>query len=83
MSKKKEKIRIIKNDSNNEDYTFVKDNIITKVNNIKNNESANNEKKSEKKTDERSEKKIHTTKSHHKGRKTLGKSMQGHSPIYE
>jgi hypothetical protein len=29
MSKKKEKIRIIKNDSNNEDYTFVKDNIIT------------------------------------------------------
>jgi hypothetical protein len=82
MSKKKEKIRIIKNDSNNEDYTFVKDNIITKVNNYKN-ESANNEKKPEKKTDERSEKKIHTTKSHHKGRKILGKSMQGHSPIYE
>jgi len=48
MSKKKEKIRIIKNDSNNEDYTFVKDNIITKVNNYKN-ESANNEKKPEKK----------------------------------
>jgi hypothetical protein len=82
MSKKKEKIRIIKNDSNNEDYTFVKDNIITKVNNYKN-ESANNEKKPEKKADERSEKKIHTTKSHHKGRKILGKSMQGHSPIYE
>jgi hypothetical protein len=82
MSKKKEKIRIIKNDSNNEDYTFVKDNIITKVNNYKN-ESANNEKKPEKKTDERSEKKIHTTKSHHKGRKILGKSIQGHSPIYE
>jgi hypothetical protein len=82
MSKKKEKIRIIKNDSNNEDYTFVKDNIITKVNNYKN-ESANNEKKPEKKTDERSEKKIHTTKSHHKGRKILGKRMQGHSPIYE
>ena len=82
MSKKKEKIRIIKNDSNNKDYTFVKDNIITKVNNYKN-ESANNEKKPEKKTDERSEKKIHTTKSHHKGRKILGKSMQGHSPIYE
>jgi hypothetical protein len=82
MSKKKEKIRIIKNDSNNEDYTFVKDNIITKVNNYKN-ESANNEKKPEKKTDERSEKKIHTTKSHHKGRKILGKSMQGRSPIYE
>jgi chloramphenicol O-acetyltransferase len=51
MSKKKEKIRIIKNDSNNEDYTFVKDNIITKVNNYKN-ELANNEKKPEKKTDE-------------------------------
>jgi len=82
MSKKKEKIRIIKNDSNNKDYTFVKDNIITKVNNYKN-ESANNEKKPEKKTDERSEKKIHTTKSHHKGRKILGKSMQGHSPVYE
>jgi len=36
-----------------------------------------------KKLDERIEKKIHTTKSQHKGRKILGKSLQGHSPIYE
>ena len=36
-----------------------------------------------KKTDERIEKKIHTKKSHHKGRKILSKSMQGHSPKYE
>jgi hypothetical protein len=28
-------------------------------------------------------KKIHTKKSHHKGRKILSKSMQGHSPKYE
>ena len=73
-------IKIIKKDSNKEDYTFVKYNIIT---NIKNNESPNVENKSVKKSDERIEKKIHTTKSQHKGRKILGKSLQGHSPIYE
>ena len=80
MGKKKKEIRILKKDSNKEDYTFVNDSIIT---NIKNNESANGENKSEKKSDERIEKKIHTTKSQHKGRKILGKSLQGHSPIYE
>jgi len=46
MAKKKKEIRIIKNDSNKENYTFVNDSIIT---NIKNNESANGENKSEKK----------------------------------
>jgi hypothetical protein len=36
------------------------------------------------KSDERIEKKkIHSKKENNKGRKTLGKSMQGHSPIYE
>ncbi|MGI9010649.1 MAG: hypothetical protein ACR2F1_05630 [Nitrososphaeraceae archaeon] len=81
MAKKKEKIKIIKNDSNKEDYTFVSnDNIL---NNTNKNESFNNESKFGTKSDERIEKKIHTKKLHHKGRKILGKSMQGHSPIYE
>ena len=77
------KIRIIRKDSNKEEYTFVSsDNIL---NNTKNNESAttNNEKKPENKPDERIEKKIDSKKSHHKGRKILGKSLQGHSPVYE
>ncbi|MDW0149190.1 MAG: hypothetical protein QOK89_02300 [Nitrososphaeraceae archaeon] len=44
MGKKKKEIRIIKNNSNKEDYTFVSnDNIL---NNTKNNESINNEIKS-------------------------------------
>jgi hypothetical protein len=75
------KIRIIRKDSNKEDYTFVsKDNIL---NNTKNNESTNNEKKPENKSDERIEKKIHSKKVDNKGRKILGKSLQGHSPVYE
>ena len=38
--KKKETIRIIRKDSNKEDYTFVSnDNILNNVNNLKNNES--------------------------------------------
>jgi hypothetical protein len=40
MGKKKNEMRIIKNNSNNGDYTFVSDNI---TNNTKNNESINNE----------------------------------------
>ena len=36
--------------------------------------------KTENKSDERIEKKIDSKKSHHKGRKILGKSLQGHSP---
>ena len=63
MGKKKKEIKIIKKDSNNEDYTFVNDSIIT---NIKNKESANGENKSEKKSDERIEKRFiqrnHSTK---------------------
>ena len=43
MGMKKKEIRIIKNDSNKEDYTFVSDNIL---NNTKNNEPINNEIKS-------------------------------------
>ncbi|MGE5862429.1 MAG: hypothetical protein ACM31H_01540 [Nitrososphaerales archaeon] len=42
-----------------------------------------NEKKSVYKFDEGIEKKIDSMKSKHKGRKVLGKSMQGHSPVYE
>jgi hypothetical protein len=76
------KIRIIRKDFNKEDYTFVssKDNIL---NNTKNNESTNNEKKPENKPDERIEKKIHSKKVDNKGRKILGKCLQGHSPVYE
>ena len=82
--KKKEIIRIIRKDSNKEDFTFVSnDNIL---NHIKNNASAtttNNEKKFGNKPDDRIEKKIHSKKSQYKGRKILGKSLQGHSPVYE
>ena len=77
------KIRIIRKDSNKEDYTFVSnDNIL---NNTKNNASTttNNEKKFGNKPDDRIEKKIHSKKSQYKGRKILGKSLQGHSPVYE
>jgi hypothetical protein len=80
MDKKKKEIKIIKNDSNKEDYTFVSDDIL---NNVKDNKSTNNEKKPENKPDERIEKKIHRKKVDNKGRKILGKSLQGHSPVYE
>ena len=74
MGKKKKEIKIIKNDSNKEDYTFVSsDNIL---NNTKNNESINNKIiKSGTKPDNRIEKKIHSKKVDNKGRKILGKSM--------
>jgi hypothetical protein len=80
MGKKKKEIKIIKNDSNKEVYTFVSDDIL---NNVKDNKSTNNEKKPENKPDERIEKKIHSKKVDNKGRKILGKSLQGHSPVYE
>ena len=72
--KKKNEMRIIKkNESNKEDYTFVRnDNIL---NNTKNNESINNKIKSGTKPDNRIEKKIHSKKVDNKGRKILGKSM--------
>ncbi len=73
MGKKKKEIRILKNNSNKEDYTFVSnDNIL---NNTKNNESINNEIKSGTKPNNRIEKKIHSKKVDNKGRKILGKSM--------
>ncbi len=80
--KKKNEMRIIKkNESNNEGYTFVSnDNIL---NNTKNNESINNEIKSGTKPNNRIEKKIHSKKVDNKGRKILGKCLQGHSPVYE
>jgi hypothetical protein len=83
--KKKENMRIIRKDSNKEDYTFVSnDNLL---NNIRDNESTattNSEKRFGNKPDERIEKKkIHSKKSQYQGRKILGKSMQGHSPVYE
>ena len=66
-------MRIIKNNSNKGDYTFVSnDNIL---NNTKNNESINNKFKSGTKPDNRIEKKIHSKKVDNKGRKILGKSM--------
>ncbi len=84
MGKTKKDIRIIKKNSNNAVYTFVSDNILNNVNNVKDNlsETTNNE-KIENKRNERIEKKIHTKKVDNKGRKILGKSLQGHSPIYE
>ncbi len=42
-----------------------------------------NNEKIENKPNERIEKKIHTKKVDNKGRKILGKSLQGHSPVYE
>ncbi|HYY71236.1 MAG TPA: hypothetical protein VE595_02385 [Nitrososphaeraceae archaeon] len=87
--KKNENIRIIRKDFNKEDYTFVSnDNILNNVNNIEDNESAatttNNEIKFGNKSKEIIEKKkIHSKKVDNKGRKILGKSLQGHSPIYE
>ena len=88
MGKKKKEIKIIKKDSNKGDYTFVSnDDILNNVNSIKNNELAtttNNDKKFENKSNEIIEKKkVHSKKAENKGRKTLGKSLQGHSPIYE
>ena len=79
MGKTKKDIKIIKKDSNNGNYTFVGENNI--LNNLQN--ESNNEKKSENKSDARIEKKIHSKKVDNKGRKILGKSLQGHSPIYE
>jgi hypothetical protein len=72
MGKKNTEIRIIRKDSNKEDYTFVSDNI---TNNTKNNESINKEIKSATKLHDRIEKKIHSKKVDNKGRKILGKSM--------
>ena len=79
MGKKKKEIRIIKVISNNEDYTFVTDD---NLNNTKT-ESINNKKTSENKPNKSVEKKIYSKKSYQKGRKILGKSLQGHSPVYE
>ena len=91
--KKKENIRIIRKDFNKEDYTFVSnDNILNNVNNIEDYESAttttttttNNEIKFGNKSKEIIEKKkIHSKKVDNKGRKILGKSLQGHSPMYK
>jgi hypothetical protein len=83
MGKAKKDIRIIKRDSNKEDYTFVSDKILKNVNNIKNNPSGTTtNEKIENRSRER-KKKILTKKVDNKGRKILGKSLQGHSPIYE
>jgi hypothetical protein len=82
-TKKRETIRIIKReDTNKEDYTFVSNG--NSVNNLKNNNESTTYKKLENKYDEKIEKKkIYSKKVDNKGRKILGKSMQGHSPVYE
>jgi hypothetical protein len=72
VGKKKKEIRIIKNDSNKEDYTFVSNNIL---NNTKSNESIKDETKSGTKPNNRIEKKIHSKKVDNKGRKILEKNM--------
>lgn len=82
--KKKESIRIINKDHNREDYTFVNDSILNNINNIGNNNESEPYIKIENKSDERTEKKkIFSKKVDNKGRKILGKSMQGHSSVYE
>jgi hypothetical protein len=82
--KKKESIRIINKDHNREDYTFVSDSILNNINNIGNNNESEPYIKIENKSGERTEKKkIFSKKVDNKGRKILGKSMQGHSPVYE
>ena len=65
MGKKKKEIRIIKNNSNKGDYTFVSDNILKNTKN----ESINNDIKSGTKPTDRIEKKIHSKKVDNKGRK--------------
>jgi len=71
--------------SNKEDYTFVSnDNIL---NNLKDNESTtitSEDKMFGDKTKDRiAKKKFHSKKSQYKDRKILGKSLHGHSPVYE
>ena len=84
MGNKRKEIKIIKKDSNTENYTFVNESIL---NNIKDKELAaitNDDKNLEIiQKIEIEKKKIHSKKAHYKGRKILGKSLQGHSPIYE
>ncbi|HEX7142182.1 MAG TPA: hypothetical protein VF222_06865 [Nitrososphaeraceae archaeon] len=76
MVKKKKEIKIIRKDSNKEDYTFVSsDNILNNVKDIESAITTHNEKKSDNKFDERFEKKVHSKKVDNKGRKILGKSM--------
>ncbi len=80
MSKKKKEIRIIKKDSRS--YTFLDDNLIDFQN--KNYEdSILNNNDSNKKIHNRIDKKITSKKINDKGRKIMGRSMQGHSPVYE
>ena len=84
MGKAKKDIRIKKRESNKEDYTFISDNILKNGDNIKNNPSGTTtNEKIVNRSRERIEKKIPTKKVDNKGRKILGKSLQGHSPIYE
>ena len=83
--KKKGTIKIIRKDSNKEDYTFVRSNNNNILDIIRDNESTtstNNEERFGNEPDVRIEK-THSKKSQQKGRKILGKSMQGHSPVYE
>ncbi|HSF49147.1 MAG TPA: hypothetical protein VLA74_00160 [Nitrososphaeraceae archaeon] len=82
MGKKKKEIKIIKN--NSENYTFINDNILDNINNINAEvDVIDGNDNSNKKHDTRIDKKIDSKQMNNKGRKIIGKSMQGHSPIYE
>lgn len=82
MKNKKKEIRIIQ--KHNENYTFINDNILSVLNKNNNgNISKDNEEKSIKKINARIDKKVNSKKMDNKGRKIMGKSMQGHSPVYE
>lgn len=82
MGKKKKEIKIIKN--NSENYTFINYNILDNINNINAEvDVIDGNDNSNKKHDTRIDKKIDSKQMNNKGRKIIGKSMQGHSPIYE
>jgi hypothetical protein len=82
MGKKKKEIKIIKN--NSENYTFINDNILDNINNINAEvDVIDSNDNSNKKHDTRIDKKIDSKQMNNKDRKIIGKSMQGHSPIYE
>jgi len=84
MGSKKNKVRIVK--KHNENYTFTSNNFLNDLNKD-NYEPGNivddNDQKSSKEIDPRIDKKINSKHINNKGRKIMGKSMQGHSPIYE
>jgi hypothetical protein len=83
MGKEKKGIKIIKNNSE-ENYTFINDNILDNIDNTNAEvDVSDSNDNSNKKQNSRIDKKINSKQMNNKGRKIVGKSMQGHSPVYE